>query len=177
MFRLATAVLFLALPLAAQQSPTPGPASPFTLNPLNVPTITPGQITLMELEGRFQQDVDQGGGKAFSTWFAEDAIALNNGKPATMGRASIAASAQWNPAEYQLRWTPQGAQMGPSNDMGFTWGHYTSSWKGADGKPVVTQGRYITVWKKVRDGSWKVTLDASADDVPNAGDCCTLPKP
>jgi len=61
--------------------------------------------------------------------------------------------------------------------MGFTWGHYTSSFKGADGKPIVNSGRYITVWKKVRDGSWKVALDASADDVPNAGDCCTLPKP
>jgi ketosteroid isomerase-like protein len=37
-------------------------------------------------------------------------------------------------------------------------------------------GRYITVWKKVK-GEWKVALDASADDVPAAGDCCVLPKP
>ncbi len=75
----------------------------------------------MELEGRFAQSVATGGGKAFATWFADDAVTLNNGCPAVLGRASIAAQADWDPKTYQLTWTPQGAQMGPSNDMGFTW--------------------------------------------------------
>ena len=146
-------------------------------NPLSQPTLTPGALVLLELEGRFSQAVAQGGGKAFGSWFAEDGVTLNNGKPAILGRTAIAAQAQWDPKTYQLSWTPQGAQMGPSNDMGFTWGHYEGHSKDKNGEPVVIAGRYITVWKKLPNGDWKIALEASANDTPATGDCCALPKP
>jgi ketosteroid isomerase-like protein len=146
-------------------------------NPLSQPTLTPGALVLLELEGRFSQAVAEGGGKVFASWFADDGITLNNGKPAILGRAAIAAQAQWDPKTYQLSWTPQGAQMGPSNDMGFTWGHYEGHSKDKNGEPVVVTGRYFTVWKKLPNGTWKVALDASADEPPVTGECCTLPKP
>lgn len=172
----------VALPLAAQTgtgldsfvAPT---SQAVSANPLTQPTLSPGVLLLLELEGKFAKAVAAGGGKAFASWFADDAVTLNNGRPAVLGRAAIAAQAQWDPKNYQLTWTPQGAQMGPSNDMGFTWGHYEGHSKDKNGQPVVISGRYFTVWKKVADGSWKVALDASADEPPTAGECCTLPKP
>jgi ketosteroid isomerase-like protein len=180
--------VFAAGPLFAQSSPgvgalatsgyeplaqTPGIIS----SPLTQPTLSPGALTLLELEGKFSQAVAAGGGKAFATWFAEDAVVLNNGKPAVLGLTAIAASAQWDPSTYQLSWTPQGAQMGPSNDMGFTWGHYEGHSKDKNGEPVTLSGRYFTVWKKLPNGTWKVALDASADEPPATGECCVLPKP
>jgi ketosteroid isomerase-like protein len=147
------------------------------LSPLTQPTLSPGVILLMELEGKFAQAVATGGGTAFAEWFTEDAVVLNNGQPATLGRAAIAAQAKWDAKDYQLSWTPQGAQMGPSNDMGFTWGHYEGRSKDKNGQPIVISGRYITVWKKMPDGSWKVAMDASANEPPAAGECCALPKP
>lgn len=147
------------------------------VSPLTQPTLSPGVILLMELEGRFAQDVAQGGGKAFASWFADDAVILNNGQPPVMGRAAIAAKAQWDAKEYQLTWVPEGAQMGPSNDMGFTWGRYEGHSRDKNGEPVHISGRYMTVWKKMADGSWKVALDASANEAPAAGECCVLPKP
>jgi ketosteroid isomerase-like protein len=146
-------------------------------NPLSQPTLTPGALVLLELEGRFSQAVVEGGGKAFGSWFAEDGVTLNNGKPAILGRSAIAANAQWDPKTYQLSWIPQGAQMGPSNDMGFTWGHYEGHSKDKNGEPVVISGRYFTVWKKLPNGTWKVALDASADEPAATGECCVLPKP
>jgi ketosteroid isomerase-like protein len=146
-------------------------------NPLTQPTLSPGVLLLMELEGRFSQAVATGGGKAFATWFADDAVTLNNGRPAVLGRASIATQAQWDPKTYQLTWVPQGAQMGPSNDMGFTWGHYEGRSKDKNGQPVIITGRYFTVWKKLPNGEWKVALDASANEPPATGECCVLPKP
>jgi len=91
------------------------------LNPLTQPTLTPGMIHLMELETQFAAAVAAGGGKAFASWFADEGVTLSNGRPPVMGREAIAAEAQWDPKDYQLTWTAQGAQMGPSNDMGFTW--------------------------------------------------------
>ena len=171
----------LALPLAAQSSPAPAldalsQTSTSAANPVANPTMAPGVLLLLELEGRFAKSVAAGGGKAFASWFADDAVTLNNGKPPVRGHAAIAANAQWSPKDYQLTWTPLGAQMGPSNDMGFTWGHYEGHSKDKNGQPVVISGRYFTVWKKV-NGTWKVALDASADEPPAAGECCTLPKP
>lgn len=147
------------------------------ISPIVQPTLSPGVITLLELEGRFSQETTDGGGKAFATWFADDAVTLSNGKPAVLGRGAIAQAANWDPKTYQLSWVAQGAQMGPSNDMGFTWGRYEGHATDHNGKPIVTSGRYITIWKKLPDGSWKVAMDASADEPPGSGDCCALPKP
>ncbi len=147
------------------------------ISPIVQPTLSPGVITLLELEGRFSQETTEGGGKAFATWFADDAVTLSNGKPAVLGRGAIAQTADWDPKIYQLSWVAQGAQMGPSNDMGFTWGRYEGHATDRNGKPIVTSGRYITIWKKLPNGSWKVAMDASADEPPSSGNCCALPKP
>lgn len=179
-------IFAFSLPLIAQMSPGGSSSAPsllqpqsptFIPSPIAQPTLSPGVILLMELEGRFAKAVAEGGGKTFASWFADDAVTLSNGKPAVLGRAAIAAQAQWSPKDYQLTWTPQGAQMGPSNDMGFTWGHYEGTSKDKNGQPTVITGRYFTVWKKLPDGTWKVALDASADEPPAAGECCVLPKP
>ena len=189
---LAPYVALLLFPLAvasAQQSPpAPGqlsPSLPMGIGSLSTPSATPltkpalsaSVFFLFDLEHRFAQSVAGGGGKAFASWFADDAVTLNNGRPAVLGRGNIAAQTTWDPKTYQLTWTPQGAQMLPSNDAGFTWGHYEGRSTDRQGQPVLVTGRYITLWKKTPDGSWKVALDASANEPPNPGECCTLPKP
>jgi len=144
---------------------------------LTQPTLNPGALVLMDLERRFAAAVAAGGGKAFASWFADDAVSLSNGRPALLGRGAVAAGANWDPKVYQLTWTPAGAQMGPSNDMGFTWGHYEGHSKDSHGEQITVSGRYITVWRKLPDGTWKVAMDASATEPPDTGDCCVLPKP
>ncbi len=158
--------------------PLPAGAAPYSIQSLvRSPTLSPGALTLLELEGRFSQAVAAGGGKAFATWFADDAVTLNNGRPAVQGRGNIAAQATWDPKDYQLTWVAEGAQMGPSNDMGFTWGTYEGRSKDKNGEPVLTTGRYMTVWRKQPDGAWKVAMEASANAPPDPGACCSLPKP
>ncbi len=96
-------------------------------------------------------------------------------KAPVIGQAAIAAGTTWTPEQYQLTWTPKAASMSPAGDMGFTWGHYEGRAKDRDGTPIVTTGRYMTVWKKQSDGSWKVALDASNKEPPAKEDCCKLP--
>ncbi len=164
-------------PGAAAQGYDPLGASGYHISPLTQPTVTPGMVTLLELETRFADAVAKGGGKAFSSWFAEDGVSLANKEAPVLGQAAIAARALWDAKEYQLSWLADGAQMGPSNDMGFTWGHYDGVSKDVHGETVKTSGRYFTVWKKQPNGEWKVALDASAEEPPGGGSCCVLPKP
>lgn len=172
---LLTAVL-LAAPLATAQLPLDPLTKPApSANPFTNPGLTPQVAFLYSLESKFAHDTAQGGGAAFARWFAPDAVTLSNGKAPVIGQAAIAASANWTPDQYQLTWTPEGGRMSASGDMGFTWGTYTGRSKDRDGTPIVTTGRYMTVWKKQPDGSWKVELDASNQGPPAKEDCCKLP--
>lgn len=170
-----TGLLLMAWQRAAQaQLLEPGTASQ-TPNPLTDSTVSPGKIQLFALEARFEKDVVAHGGAGFASWFAPDGVALGNGKVPLIGKVAIEKSANWSPENYQLTWTPTDAMMSPAGDMGYTWGHYEGRSKDANGNPVLTSGRYITVWRKEPDGTWKVVLDAGADDAPAGGDCCKLP--
>ena len=156
------------------QLPEPGVASSAP-NPLTDSTVKPGKMVLFDLDARFAKDVLARGGAAFADWFAGDGVALNNGQAPLIGKVAIGKSANWSPKDYELTWTPTDAMMGPSGDMGYTWGHYEGRSKDANGNPVLTSGRYITMWRKEPDGNWKVVLDAGANDAPAAGECCKLP--
>lgn len=172
---LAGAAAGLAPRDAQGQLAFPDSAAQAAPNPLTDPTVKPGKILLFDLEARFAKDVLARGGAAFAEWFAEDGVALGNGAAPLVGKVAIAKSANWDPKAYQLTWTPTDAQMGPSGDMGYTWGHFEGHSKDANGNPVTITGRYITIWRKQPDGSWKVVLDAGANEPAAAGDCCRLP--
>ncbi len=140
---------------------------------LSDPAASPGLHFLYDLEARFAKATADGGGVGFASWFADSAVSLANGKPPVQGHDAIAAQATWSPKDYQLTWTPDGGQMGPSGDMGYTWGHYSGHARDAAGAPIVTTGRYMTIWKRQTDGTWKVILDSSNDGP--ALECCRLP--
>jgi ketosteroid isomerase-like protein len=143
-------------------------------NPLADTSLNPGKALLLDLEARFAKDVAARGGAGFASWFAEDGVTLGNGATPVVGKDAIAKSANWLAKDYQLTWTPTDAKMSPSGDIGYTWGHFEGKSKDANGNPVTNSGRYITIWRHETDGSWKVVLDAGANDAPEGGDCCKL---
>ncbi len=155
-------------------SPESAPQAP---NPLTDTTVKPGKMILFDLEARFAKDVAARGGAGFAQWFAPDGILLGNGAAPIVGQVAIAKSTTWLPKDYRLTWTPVDAVMGPSGDIGYTWSHYEGHSKDAHGNPVTISGRFITIWRKEPDGSWKVALDAGANEPAEAGDCCKLPSP
>ncbi|MGD0737514.1 MAG: nuclear transport factor 2 family protein [Terracidiphilus sp.] len=157
------------------QLPEPGSMPANVPNPLTDVTVKPGKILLYDLEARFAKDVAERGGAAFADWFAEDGVELSNGEAPVVGKVAIVKSANWSPKQYQLTWTPTDAVMGPSGDMGYTWGHYEGHSKDANGNPVTTSGRYMSIWRKQPDGNWKVVLDAGSNEPVSGGDCCKLP--
>jgi ketosteroid isomerase-like protein len=167
------AIAIGAIPVRAQMlEPTAPAASP---NPLADPTMNSGKTFLFDLEARFAKDVAAKGGAGFAEWFAEDGVAMSNGVAPLVGKVAIEKSANWSPKDYQLTWTPTDGIMGPSGDMGYTWGHFEGHSKDANRNPVTTSGRYMTIWRREKDGTWKVVLDAGANEPADAGACCRVP--
>lgn len=94
-----------------------------------------------------------------AAFYADDAIAYPPGAPVAHGRA--AAKKVW--AEYfaepsfNISWKTTHAEV--SGSLGFTSGPYEATFKGADGEIIVEKGKYLCVWKKQADGSWKAIHD------------------
>lgn len=61
---------------------------------------------------------------------------------------------------FALKWTPDKAVVGASGDVGYTTGSYEMT-----AEDTTEHGKYVTVWKKQSDGSWKV-----AEDIFNANE-------
>jgi len=167
---IACAVCFPLSGYGQQELPDPL-SKPAQSDQLLTSTIPPGTVFLFGLERKFAAAVAKGGGPAFASFFDKNGMTLANRKPPLVGQQSIAAHATWSPDAYQLTWTPEGGELSPDGTMGYTWGHYEGwSLKGAG----IERGRYVTVWKKEPDGSWKVVLDSSNEDPPQAECKCTV---
>ena len=85
------------------QPPSPQPGANPSGNALTDPGLSPQVQFLYQLEAKFAADTAKGGGKAFGTWFAPDAVTLENGGAPVVGHDTIAAHATWTPETYQLR--------------------------------------------------------------------------
>jgi ketosteroid isomerase-like protein len=56
-----------------------------------------------------------------------------------------------------------------SGILAYTQGAVTAKSTGRDGKPLADTGKYLTVWKKQADGSWKAIEDIFNSDLPAPG--------
>jgi ketosteroid isomerase-like protein len=56
-----------------------------------------------------------------------------------------------------MRWEPVDAAA--SGDLGYTYGISKVTRSGANGKPQILYGKYVTIWHKQRDRSWKIAVD------------------
>jgi ketosteroid isomerase-like protein len=117
----------------------------------------PGSAVLLKLEADFAQAVAAHGHQAFVTYFAEDGVELEDGGGIT-SREAIGKQPPW-PDGTSLTWTPVKADMAASGDLGYTYGNYVFKSKNKDGKIEISYGKYMSVWKKQKDGSWKVVVD------------------
>ena len=116
--------------------------------------------TLRELEAEFMQAAAARGSLGYMSYYAEDAVELPEGADAIQGKENIAKTMGFlDNQDNQLTWTPVYADISASGDMGYTHGTFEFRSKDKDGKPTVSHGKYTSIWKKQKDGSWKVVLD------------------
>ena len=59
----------------------------------------------------------------------------------------------------EFRWEPEASGMAGSGDLGYTFGTYSRTFTGPDGAENRQAGRYLSVWRRQPDGSWKVVAD------------------
>jgi ketosteroid isomerase-like protein len=121
---------------------------------------TSGADTLRQLEAEFMKAAAEKGSQGYMSYYAEDAAELPNGEDAIQGKENIAKTMGFlDDKNNHLTWAPVHADMAASGDLGYTYGTFEFRSIGKDGKPTVEYGKYVSIWKKQKDGSWKVVMD------------------
>jgi ketosteroid isomerase-like protein len=114
--------------------------------------------TLKQLETDFMKAASDKGSQGYMSYYADNAVELPNGGPVIQGKLNIAKGMAFlDDKNNRLIWSPLAADI--SGDLGYTYGTYEFHSKNKDGKPSVEYGKYTSIWKKQKDGSWKVVLD------------------
>ena len=68
--------------------------------------------------------------------------------------------------DYKVSWRPDKAGVARSGELGYTSGKYKVIFKDASGKTIFERGKYLMVWRKRKDGVWKVLFDMNNSDFP-----------
>jgi ketosteroid isomerase-like protein len=116
--------------------------------------------TLRQLEAEFMKAAAERGSAGYMSYYADNAVEVPNGAAIIEGKVNIAKTMGFlDDKNNRLTWTPLGADISASGDLGYTYGTFEFRSKDKDGKPVIERGKYTSIWKKQKDGSWKVVLD------------------
>lgn len=99
-----------------------------------------------------------GTGFAFSNTAAPDGV-LFGPTQLIVGPKAIDEYFRAQPPGTSLTWRPVHAAVAGAGDLGFTIGESIRTGRGPSGAAVQRFGKYLTVWQRQRDGSWKFVVD------------------
>jgi len=155
--------------IAYVRNPSPGPPPP---PPDDFPLLRgghgaphPGDIeelrmNVLDTDSQFSAlSVEQGRAVAFPAYADENAVQLPGGAPMLFGREEIGQFFSTAPIENVLSWTPGYVDVSASGDLAYTVGRAVFTVPQPDGTVTRSFSKYLTVWARQEDGSWKYILD------------------
>jgi len=123
---------------------------------------------LLQLDHDFDAATAEKGIEGWLSYFAENGSMLPPAGPPVTGPEAIRKTMGLALADphFPLRWQPRRAEILVPGVLGYTLGRYSQKRKRPDGKTLLEQGTYFTLWRKQQDGSWKIVLDTGSPDGP-----------
>ena len=133
--------------------------------PAAAPVVDVGAVrqAIERANSAFADAVQRGDSAGIVANYADDAMMMMGGTPAWRGRSEIAANAPKTFKSATVKLTTNGVDVG--GDYAIETGSYELTAAPPGGKPVTDKGKYVTVWKKQSDGTWKIYRDIANTDV------------
>jgi ketosteroid isomerase-like protein len=103
-----------------------------------------------------------GTGRAFGDFAADNAQIFSTPGEFITGPRAISESFGPPGGSGALVWHPVAGEIAKSGDLGFTVGNAVFTGQRDDGGQVVRYSKYLTVWKKQRDGTWRYVVDGGS---------------
>jgi uncharacterized protein (TIGR02246 family) len=104
---------------------------------------------------------------AMANCFSTDAVIMPSNEATIVGRDAFQA---WNEAAYSgvtlEEFDAMTEEIEISGDLAFARGTYRMTMKPAEGKPIRDIGKFIEIWQRQADGSWKISHEIWNSDKP-----------
>jgi uncharacterized protein (TIGR02246 family) len=104
------------------------------------------------------------------SFYAPDAIAMPDDTPIATTASDIRAMWQgmFSNANSTLSWKTTKVEVAKSSDIAYEYGVYHIDTPQKSGLIDTVYGKYLVIWKKQADGTWKVAVDTDNNDAPPA---------
>ncbi len=106
--------------------------------------------------------------EAFTAFYAADASILNPNEPIVTGKQAIhdALKPMFADPHFSLALMPTRVEVSKSGDMAYTEGPYKFAFSDIRGNKFEDEGKFLTIWRRLPDGAWKVVEDTMNSDLP-----------
>jgi ketosteroid isomerase-like protein len=130
-------------------------------------TKTPGAdpaVSVKHADLEFCRSVQERGLEGWMSYFETDAV-IGPSNPPARGKDAIRAiySKVFARQNLEFQWVPLTGEVFGSGDLGYTSGRARMSYV-ENGALKERTSRYVTIWAKQADGTWKVIADFGASD-------------
>jgi ketosteroid isomerase-like protein len=107
---------------------------------------------------------------AWVAFYSDDATVLPPNEPMATNKDAIRKSIEGllTLPGLNLKWEPKKIEVSKSGDIAYSFGTYDMTMNDPKGAPIMDKGKYVEVWKKQADGSWKCAIDTFNSDLPAA---------
>jgi len=124
------------------------------------------EATLRNLDAEWSKAVGAKDLEKTVSYYTDDALVMAPNIPVLKGKeqASGMWKAMFSVPGFGGGWTATKVEVARSGDLGWVTGTYELSETDASGKPMIDRGKYLEVWKKQADGSWKCVADMFNSD-------------
>ncbi len=110
--------------------------------------------------------------EAVLSFYAEDGASFPPNAPLVTSKEALREhwAQEFADPAYALSWQATKAEVARAGDLAYAVGSYEFTLSDPEGNPVTDRGKYVTVWKKQPDGSWKAVVDIWNSDGPAASE-------
>ena len=161
MLRNTSLIVCMALVALSAGCSNPPPAPPPDTRPADLQAVK-------DVETAWIKDMNAKDADKFASYFAEDGCALYPGAGILCGKAAIKAAfvPYFADPNFSLTLESTRAMASKGGDMVYSQGTYTATMTDPKNKKktITDKGKYLTVYTKQADGSWKAIADTYNSD-------------
>ena len=95
------------------------------------------------------------------SYWTDDAVVLAPGLPRVSGKAALREYVQGSMRipGFAITWESKDAVLSPDGQLAYLFSRNAVTLNGADGTPMTTYGRAVTIWRRESDGEWRCAVD------------------
>jgi uncharacterized protein (TIGR02246 family) len=128
----------------------------------------PDVKSIRELEDKAREAAKAKDLDRYVSFYAEDAVLLWPGAPMVTGRAAIREFMRvfLSMPDFSLSFETAQVKVSRTGDFAYTCGTNKVTLVDPNGRKMKDSGKYLTVYRKQSDGTWKVVADMGNSDLP-----------